>query len=80
MQPFYGSAMVALDVISDNICLLLMFSEYDNVYNCLCKSCNICCIKCVFGRSYDHQSLSVTVNNDVINQEKDDDNTRDTYL
>ena len=75
-SPFYAAMVMPFDIASDDICLLLMFNEYNNIYNCLCKFCNNCCIKVVFGKSYDHQSLNMIINDD----DDTDNNVSETYL
>eukprot|EP00483_Globobulimina_turgida_P012260 UN12282 len=41
--------LYCFDVISDDICLFLMFERQTKLYQFLCKGCNICCGKFIYG-------------------------------
>eukprot|EP01084_Bolivina_argentea_P058807 107352_1 len=45
-------AFICIDMISDDVCLLLLFHQYNNWYLYLCQLCNVCCIKCIFTKKY----------------------------
>eukprot|EP01083_Nonionella_stella_P149482 474918_1 len=41
--------LAPIDVISDDICLFLMFEAQIQTYQALCSSCDRCCFKCIYG-------------------------------
>eukprot|EP01083_Nonionella_stella_P150847 481191_1 len=42
-------AIGAFDVISDDICLFLMFEPQSEIYQFWCKSCDRGCLRCIYG-------------------------------
>eukprot|EP01084_Bolivina_argentea_P173881 301207_1 len=57
-----------IDLITNNICLYLLFKEQQNIYNKFCKHCDILCTKIIYHKDkYDELSLSNDQTDDEMN-------------